>query len=182
VVIGLAGTYVIVSFGENAQVAGSSPLVGTFLALGAAFAWACYMITTKVLVDRKDSKTGIRYSPEYVTFTTFAVSVIPTLAIVLFTGFPRDWIGGGLGVIDLAYLGVVTSAVAFLIFNIGMKIIGVSRAAVNQLVFPAVAVILSYFLLGQTVNLTEIVGIAMIVVGVLVAQLVGEGSRLRGAV
>lgn len=176
VAIGLAGTYVIVSLGERAQVTGSSPLEGSVLALGAALAWACYMITSKVLIDRRDQKTGIPYAPEYVTFTTFAISVLPTLVIVLLTGLPQDLTGSGVGLVDVVYLGVVTSAFAFLIFNVGMKTIGVSRAAVSQLIFPAVAVILSFFLLGQTVNLTEVAGIVMIVIGVIVAQLVGKGA------
>jgi drug/metabolite transporter (DMT)-like permease len=173
VVLGIVGTGVIVALGGRAQLAGPAPLLGSLIALGAAFFWACYMVTTKVLTGMKDVKAGFEYTPGYVTLVTFVLAIVPTLAIVVATGLPPDLAVGAPGLEAVLYLGVVTSAFAFLIFNVGMKIIGVSRAAVNQLLFPAVTIILSYFLLGETVNLADLIGIGMIVFGVAIAQFSG---------
>lgn len=173
VVMGIVGTYAIVVLGEQAQVTGSMPLEGSLLALGAAFSWSFYMICTRILIGTKDRKTGIAYTPEFVTLTTFLVSLVPTSAIVLFTGLPGASASNSEGLAAVVYLGVATSAFAFLIFNVGMKIIGVSRAAVNQMLFPAVTIVLSYFMLGETVNFLELGGITVIVVGVVVAQRFG---------
>lgn len=180
VMAGIAGTYVIVWFGEQAKIAGSSPFEGSLIALGAAFSWACYMITSRALTGMKDGKTGFVYTAEYVTLSTFVIAIIPTFLLVVLTGLPRDPLGGVVGFEAVFYLGIVTSAFAFLIFNIGMGIIGVSRAAVNQLLFPAVTVVLSYFLLGEVVNLPDVIGIGMIVSGVVIAQLFGEGREPKG--
>jgi len=175
VAFGIFGTYVILALGERAQLAGPAPLLGSMIALGAAFSWACYMVTTKVLIGMKDGKTGLPYTPEYATLGTFLVSLLLTFVVVLFTGFPRGPTDDFIGVASVIYLGVVTSAFAFLIFNVGMKIIGVSRAAVNQMLFPAVTIVLSYLLLGETVNAIELAGIGMIVLGVVIAQRFGGG-------
>lgn len=181
VMVGIAGSFVIVWFGEHAQVAGSMPLEGSLIAIGAALSWAFYMLVSRVLTGMRDGRTGSLITPEYVTLSTFVIALVPTTVIMVATGLPPDPLGGVVGLESVLYLGVVTSAFAFLIFNTGMKIIGVSRAAVNQLLFPAVTVVLSFYLLGETVNLPDVVGIGLIVLGVVVAQLLGSGYRQHPA-
>lgn len=180
VAMGIAGTYVIVWLGQQAQATGSMPLEGSLLALIAAFSWACYMITTRVLTTTKDIKTGLTYTPEFVTLGTFVISLLPTFLIVLFTGVLVSPADGLLGLAAVVYLGVATSAFAFLIFNVGMKIIGVPRAAVNQMLFPAVTIITSYLVLGETVNAIELAGIGLIVLGVVIAQRLGAKYQSWG--
>ena len=70
----------------------------------------------------------------------------------------------------LLYLAILTSAFAYLLFNKGIRLIGASGSAINQLLFPIVAVILSYFVLGEELNLWEALGISMIGAGILIAQ------------
>ena len=85
VLAGIFGTYLIVWFGQGAGIAGVQPAVGIVVALLASFSWAGYMITTRILIGKKDPKTGILLGPEYVTFWTFLIATIPTLLIVLAT-------------------------------------------------------------------------------------------------
>ena len=168
VVAGIIGTFIIVILGEGAGFVGSQPLLGSIVAISAAFFWAGYMMTTKMLIERGRAK-GI--TPEYITFYNFLFAIPVTLALVLVSGSWPTFISlqpSGLGLV--LFLGVVASGAAFLIFNEGIRLIGVSRAAVNQLVFPAVAVSLSYVLLGETINLAEAAGMVLIVTGIVVAQ------------
>lgn|SRR5487761_1281976 len=176
VMLGVVGTFVIVTFGQGAKIAGANPTLGEIFSALAAFSWAGYMILAKVLMGRKDKKTGVVLEAEYVTFTTFLIAVIPTLIITAATSPLSDLLKTATTGLELIlYLGVFASAIAFVIFNVGMRLIGVSRAAVNQLLFPGVAVLTSYFLLGEVVNLEEVVGIALIIVGILIAQLFSRG-------
>jgi len=169
------GTYVIVSFGEGAGIKGAQPIAGIIIALLAALSWAGYMITTKVLIGRKDRRTGITLSPEYVTLLTFVIAIIPTLIIVAMTSHISDLENAQIiGIGFVLYLGVLTSAVAFVMFNVGMKIIGVSSAAINQLLFPGIAVLISYLFLGEIVNLADLVGIGLIIIGIIVAQMISR--------
>ena len=179
VVLGIAGTYVIVAFGQGAGIKGAQPLVGVVISLIAALSWAGYMITTKVLIGKTDRKSRISLSPEYVTFTTFIIAIIPTLVIALATSHPSNILGtqiSGLGLV--IYLGVLASGVAFVMFNIGIKRIGVSTAAINQLLFPVVAIIVSYLILGELINGADIFGIALITFGIIIGQFVGHSQPI----
>jgi drug/metabolite transporter (DMT)-like permease len=181
VMLGIFGSIIIVSFGRSVQIVGTNPFLGEVSAILSALSWAGYMLISKVLMGMKDSKTRLSISPEYITFMTFILAILPTFLIAglatdppwgVFTSSPA-----GLGI--ALYLGVVASAFAFLIFNIGMKYIGVSRAAVNQLLFPGVALLLTYVLLGEIINIADVTGIVLIIIGVVVAQINGINRVFR---
>jgi drug/metabolite transporter (DMT)-like permease len=170
VVLGIIGTFIIVALGEKASFEGSSPLLGSLVAIISAFSWAGYMVTSRYLVSRK-TNSGEKTSAEYVTFNTFLFAVPVTLVMMLITSSGRYFLNSSpIGIFYIVYLGVAASGVAFLVFNKGLKLIGLTGAAINQLLFPAVAVILSFLILGETINLYSIAGMSLIVVGILLAQ------------
>lgn len=174
VVMGLIGTYLIVSYGEGAIVTGSRPVFGALIAVMAALSWAGYMITTRILVGRKRS-TGQLVRPDYATFNNFLFAIPIALVFTIFSGSGSSFlVFSPIGLAYMAYLGILTSGVAFLIFNIGIKLIGVTAAAVNQLVFPAVAVIISYFALGELLNYPELAGMGLIITGIVLAQIISR--------
>lgn len=174
VLLGIIGTFLIVSFGEGAGLTGNQPIFGAMLAFMAALSWAGYMITTRILVSRK-RKSGKLVGPEYATFNNFLLAIPISLVFTIISGSGTNFLAfSPAGLAYMAYLGILTSGVAFLIFNIGIKLIGVTAAAVNQLVFPAVAVIISYFALGETVNIPELAGMGLIIAGIAMAQLLSR--------
>lgn len=174
VVLGIIGTFLIVASGEGAGLTGSQPIFGAILAVTAALSWSGYMITTRILVGRK-SRSGQLVRPEYATFNHFLLAIPITMVFSIISGSGASFlIFSPTGLAYMAYLGILTSGAAFLIFNIGIKLIGVTAAAVNQLVFPAVAVIVSYFTLGETVNIPELAGMGLIIAGIAIAQILSR--------
>ena len=171
IVLGLFGTFLIVEFGEGASFTGSQPILGGVIAILAALSWAGYMITTRILVGRKRN-SGQMVRPEYSTFNNFLLAIPLSLVLAVISGSGSNFLAiSPTGLAYMAYLGILTSGVAFLIFNVGIKLIGVTAAAVNQLVFPIVAVIISYFALGEIVNIPELAGMGLIVAGIAIAQI-----------
>jgi drug/metabolite transporter (DMT)-like permease len=171
VLIGIFGTFVIVAFGEKANFTGSSPVLGTIIALSSAFSWAGYMVISRYLAGRKTS-SGDGRSAEYVTFNTFLFAVPVAIILMLITSSGQYFFqSSASGIFYVGYLGIVASGIAFLLFNKGMKLIGITRAAINQLLFPAVTVFLTFFIFGAIVNWYELAGMVMIVCGILLAQL-----------
>jgi drug/metabolite transporter (DMT)-like permease len=172
VISGIIGAYVIVSFGEKANLSGADPLLGVMIALSTSFFFAAYILTSRVLTNRKyDASSDKIISPEFVTLMTFLLAILPTFVAVVLTGSSSQLLQRSLeGFLLILYLGVAASGIAFLLFNMGLKIIGAGRAAINQLLFPAVAVILSYIFLGLTVNAADVVGIVLILGGIVVSQ------------
>src|SRR5579884_3196658 len=186
VALGLAGTYLIVVYSSDVKVTGSYPILGIVSALCAAFSWAGYMVLSRVLMEEKETKENLResaISPDKLTFNTFLLAIPTTFVLSLVASLP---VGGYLSAVSkndyeplvyVVYLGVLTSAFAFLIFNVGMRRIGVSASAINQLLFPVVAVILSFFL-GEVLTLSEVSGMALIATGIIIAQVSQEeGER-----
>ena len=172
VLLGIFGTFIIVVFGENASFTGSSPIIGTLISLGASFVWAGYLIMSRFLISRK-SASGAQKSPEYITLYTFLFAIPLTLLLMLATSSGKYFLQPSPnGIFYVGYLGIAASGLAFLLFNKGMKLIGITRAAINQLLFPAVTVIVTFFIFGATVNLFEIVGMFFIIGGILIAQLI----------
>ncbi|MDA4112294.1 MAG: DMT family transporter, partial [Thaumarchaeota archaeon] len=170
VALGVFGTIVIVALGEKANFAGSSPVLGSIIAIVSAFSWSGYMITSRYLVGRK-STSGEGTSPEYVTFYTFLFAIPFTVIAMLLTSSGRYFLNSSPnGISYMLYLGIAVSGIAFLIFNKGMQLIGITGAAINQLLFPAISVILSFFIFGETINLYDLAGMSMIVIGILSAQ------------
>lgn len=179
VVLGIIGAFVIVAFNGNARISGAEPLIGILSALGTSFFFAAYIITSRILIGRKYSVfSNISISPEFVTLMTFLISILPTFVIFGLTSPLQGLFHPSIeGILLVLYLGVVTSGIAFLFFNTGLKIIGASRAAINQLLFPAVAVILSYIFLGESINLASALGIILILGGIIVAQRITQLIR-----
>ena len=172
VLLGIFGTFIIVIFGENATFTGSSPLVGTLIAVGASFIWAGYLVIARFLISRK-TRSGMQKSPEYVTVYTFLFAIPLTILLMFVTSSGRYFLQPSpSGILYVGYLGIAASGVAFLLFNKGMKLIGITRAAINQLLFPAVTVIVTFFIFGATVNLPEVAGMLLIIAGILIAQLI----------
>ena len=171
VLLGIFGTFVIVVFGEKASFAGASPVLGTIIALSSSFSWAGYMVLSRYLIGRKTS-SGAGRTAEYVTFNTFLFAIPITIVLMLATSSAQDFFKSSpAGVFDVSYLGIIASGIAFLLFNKGMKLIGITRAAINQLLFPAVTIVVTFFIFGAIVNLYELGGILLIVSGILLAQL-----------
>jgi drug/metabolite transporter (DMT)-like permease len=178
VLSGIVGAYVIVAFGEKADLSGADPVLGVVIALGTAFFFAAYIVSSRMLIGKRYNKSSNRIiSPEFVTLMTFLIAIIPTFALVALKGSYSLLFQTSLeGILLVVYLGVVASGIAFLLFNTGLKKIGAGRAAINQLLFPAVAVVLSYIFLGLSINAADLIGIALILGGILVGQ---RFTRLR---
>src|SRR5260370_38319574 len=92
------------------------------------------------------------------------------LAPVLAGGSP-GWLltARGLGV--TAYLGIVTTALAYLLYGRGLRTVPAPVAVTLGLAEPVVAAILGIVVLGERLTITDIVG--LVLVGLALATLVG---------
>jgi drug/metabolite transporter (DMT)-like permease len=78
----------------------------------------------------------------------------------------------------LAGVGFVASFLAIQTFYAGARRIGAAKAALISTVEPPIIVVLSFIFLGQTLTPIQLVGAALILIGVIVAQ---TAPRPRGA-
>jgi drug/metabolite transporter (DMT)-like permease len=160
------GGVLVVTFGDVDQVAteGGTPVIGNLLLLVAAVTWALY----SVLGGRASARHGSLVTTAFATGTG-AIFCIP-LAVWELGSTPIGGAGQGT-LLGIAYLGVVSTAGAFYLWNRSIDRLG---AAVPGLLFFAQPVVGG--LLGATL-LGEHLGSAFFAGGVLVAVAVILGLR-----
>jgi drug/metabolite transporter (DMT)-like permease len=153
------------------QAAGDRPLLGSLLVFLGVVSWALYSIGSRQLMERHSALT--------VNWTTLLVATILQIPLLwtdrkmldagLGSVTPADWIA-------LGYLVLFATAIAQQAWLFGVKGIGPSRASVLGNLTPVAAVVLSAVLLKESVGMSEILGIALILTGVWVVD--RQTSRL----
>ena len=168
----------LVIFG--AQQGGAEPssarLLGDLMELGAATAWAA-SLTIGAVVLRKESLLG------YVTLMVLIGTALLAPLGALAQGY-RDvpswrietWLAAG-------FLGVFSTAVAFVLFFWAVRRFGPSIAAMVAYLTPIASLVLALFVLAERPDPIQIVGAAVIVLGVRLAarrSRLPQGSRRDG--
>lgn len=77
----------------------------------------------------------------------------------------------------LLKLAVFASTLAFVFFTIAVRVIGVARTSVFANLIPVFTAVFSYFLLRESIDLSKILGIIIVISGIYLSQ----SARLKGA-
>ena len=128
---------------------------GVALALGAGLSYAVYAVLVKDVV-RRVPPLGLAA----LTFSVSALSLLPALVLERPVADVRAW---GL----LAYLGIVPTAVAYIVYLFGLRTTSVTVAGVLTLVEPLTATLLGVLFFGDRLGLAGAVGAALLVSAVL---------------
>jgi DME family drug/metabolite transporter len=132
----------------------SAPGIGLALAAGAGYAG--YAVIAKHLLDRGGTPEGVMAA----VFGTGALALLPALALVD-TG---DLLTAD-GLALAAYLGVVTTALAYVLFARGLQRIGASETATLTLAEPVTAMALGFAVLGERPGAAAVAGAALVLAG-----------------
>ncbi len=157
-VAAVAGCAVLVTGGQG----GDASAGGVGLALAAGLCYAIYAVTASRLITAG--------SPEDAVMGLLFGGAAVLLAPVLAAG-PAGWLLSARGLAVTAYLGIVTTALAYLLYGRGLRTVSAPVAVTLGLAEPVVAAVLGLVVLGERLTATEIVGLAL--VGLALASLVG---------
>ena len=143
-----------------AGMAGSATTFGILTGLGSGFAYALYSIFGVVLLKR--------YHPFTVTVYTFTIAGIVSLLI----SNPTEQIpvlisGGSSAMVTAVAMGIVTAAIPYLLYTLGLRDMEASRASVLATAEPMVAAILGILVYHEDVTPTKLLGIALILGAIL---------------
>ena len=164
--LGFAGVAALV--GVNA---GSSELIGIVEMLGVALCWA---VSPVVVVKRLPGLSGLGLTAAAVLlngciFLPLAMRHLPSPGSLS----AQTWLA-------VLGLGVVCTAVGFLVYIALIREAGPSRTAVVAYVNPLVAVVLGVLVLGEPLTLGIMVGMPLILVGSFLATAPALGRRAKG--
>lgn len=149
---------------------------GDLLALSAAFSWAVYTVAIKRVLPL--------YSGFFVTRKLFFYGVITAIPLLLFQKEPfhlnllanfthPEYI------MNFAFLVIMCSIVAYLIWNEVMRILGPVTANNYLYIQPLVTMIAGYFVLGENIVLLGYIGCVLIIGGLVYSDKCPDGFRLR---
>jgi len=158
VALSVLGAALIVGVLSGGQLFGSRTQVGDWLAIGSGLAYSSWYIFGKML--------GRNREPAAVAFVGMCFGAVFLFLIALGAGalqFPNDAIAWEL----LALLGLVPTALAYLSYLAGLRLIDATKASVFAIMEPITAVILGALLLQETLSYDSLLGFALIVSSIL---------------
>jgi drug/metabolite transporter (DMT)-like permease len=157
--ISFIGVYFISSQGEPGVLAFKKPL-GVMLAAGSSLIWSLYWIY--------NVKKGMNETLQLLLNFFFA-SVYITLFILIFNDFRNlDMTGITLAV----YAGIFEMGITFILWIKAMKLTA-SNDKISNLVYiaPFLSLFFIHYFVGETIYVTSLIGLSLIVVGILIEKL-----------
>lgn len=136
---------------------------GMLLALGAGGSYALFALMTKALLHD--------HAPETVTAVVFSLGALLLLPLLFFVDI--SWLARPSGLMAALWLGVIATALAYLMYTRGLAQTPVATAVTLSLAEPLTAALLGIFLLGESVTGSILAGMALIFSGL---ALLGGGG------
>ncbi|MEK4750420.1 EamA family transporter [Niallia sp. FSL W8-0177] len=139
-----------------------SSMLGGISLIIAALTWALMSVLIKCLPSDYTQIVVNTYATliAFVVLTPFVITKLSNLNMSELTN-PSIW--GG-----LLYLGIVSTAIAFLLWNRGLQMLNASGGGVFFFFQPVVGTLLGWLILGETISITFWFGSFLILLGVLI--------------
>lgn len=155
----------------NLGAAGGDAWKGHLLFVAAGFCWAVYTVASKAWSVEPLQATALvsvismlLYLPAYLVFGDPRLASAP-LDEIVFQGISQ---------------GLFAAILALLCYTRAVALLGASRGAIFAALVPAVALVLAYPVLGEVPNNVELVGVAVVVLGMLQALGLLKGPHTAG--
>jgi len=159
IILGIFGISLVLSNGKL-NFFTSSTLIGDLLMVFDGLLWAGYTIVGKNLISR--------YDTDAVTAWAFAIGVVTLIPFVMWTGIqvPSSLVTWA----SILYLALLCSFFGYLIWYWTLKVEDASRIAVYIYLIPFFTAIMAFFLLQEEITLIKVVGGAVTVIGIYLAE------------
>jgi drug/metabolite transporter (DMT)-like permease len=167
--VSFAGVLMIVAGSGKKLSLGSDELFGDAASLVGAAVWGYSMILQQPLIAR--------YGAHQVTFGTVATGMAGLTLAAVPPAFTLHWTEVGWIYIIIAIIsGVLSVAVANILWSYGIRHIGAGKTANFNNLVPVVALLVAFFALHENLYAIELVGAAVTILGVWIAR--RAGARL----
>jgi drug/metabolite transporter (DMT)-like permease len=156
-VLGLAGVVALISGGRLRFWRSLQGSVGDLIVLTAVALWALYSILGKRVMERRSALSASAFS---------ALLGLP----LLLAAAAWELAGSGLAlkpriILSLIYIGIAPGVIGLLSWNAGIRRLGASGAMVFYNTLPLYGALLGYFVLGEPLGLSHLLGGALIIGG-----------------
>jgi len=166
-VVCISGILMLISNGSWSKLAAFHFSKGDLWILAGAFAFAIY----NVLVRKKPTSiSAINFL--FIIFSIGTLMLFPFYLRELFFEAPTNWNPILIG--SIVYLGLGTSAIAFLCWNLAIQKLGAGRTVLFGNLIPVFSIIEAVILLGEKMTSAHIISGIIVVSGLAIANLKGK--------
>lgn len=160
VMLSLAGVLTVITRGDWTALAKLSFNYGEILLLGAVASWILYTTLVKVVMRKVQPLMAT-------TLSTLLGAAMLGLASLGEQGWTRLGAVSTQTAFELVYLAIFPSFLAFLLYNLGVKEIGASKASAYINLMPVNAVLIAALFYGESVTTAQLAGMTLVMTGVL---------------
>ncbi len=148
---------------------------GDLLAVGAALLWAIYSIIIQNVAGKKINILTL-------TRRIFFYGLVTMIPLMFYLDFSvtKETLLVPTNLLNLLYLGVVSSAICYITWNKAMEILGAVVASTYIYIIPVVTVIFSFFILDEKITVYMLSGIVLVLSGLILSQEQKRQPRQRG--
>ena len=167
VTLSIIGACLVAGFNIDGN---SNMVLGIILILLSVFSWIIFSYLSAPLQQK--------YSP---IKNTFYQSLFGTLFFLITLPFnSTSLIGINMtGILNLLFLGVMCSAICYILYNYALKHISVVVCSIFINLLPIVTIIASMFILNETINLIQAIGAALIIGSVFIVTKKEETKQIE---
>ena len=151
----LIGTVLLVGF-DSVEGQRDDLLLGVMFSLSAAVTYAIVILCGRFL--------AAKYHPLQVTSVGFSAGSLALLLANLIVGI--DPVETAQGWLLIVYLGVVPSALGYLLLQMGLRTVSATAASIVSMLEPTVAALLAWIFFGEKLAASGIAGAALLMVSI----------------
>lgn len=173
--ISTSGVILLILYGEKKIIYENNiSLKGILLLFGAVFSAIGYLITAKKLLKKEINPTTIvAYQNLFGSLYFFPLFLIFEKSNFNFSLFKNKEL-----FLNILYLAILPSTLAFIFYNICLREIGINRSNIFTNFIPVVTAISSFLILKEKFSLTKILSILIILIGVFISQIKKKKEEL----
>jgi drug/metabolite transporter (DMT)-like permease len=158
-VVALLGVSLAISGGDPASLLRGEIGRGDLYIFGAMLSWATFSVVGKIILKELTPRLAITYACLVGTAALAVPAVIEGGLAGVSRYSPEMWL-------SLAYLGLMGTVLAFILYYQGIKAIGPSKTTIFINLVPIWAMTLSTIILGERITLSLVLGAALVISGV----------------
>lgn len=148
--------------------------LGDILSLAACFSWSVYSLILRRL--------NLNYDVWYITRKTFFYGVVTAVPFLFFTpelNNPVALLSNPDVIMNLLFLGVGASCVAFVLWSMTIKSLGAVKANNYMYFQPVVTMVASYFILHEGITVIGVLGCALILGGLWFGDYISRRNSMK---
>jgi len=170
IIISVIGAIIVISRGNFIELLNGNVGWGEFYIFCCVLTWVAYTLIGKAIMTDLSPLVSVSYSSIVGAVALFVPAYFEGMMRDLVHYSTADWFG-------IFYLGFFGTVLGFVWYYQGIKIIGPMKASQFINFVPISAVLLAFFMLGESITLSLLVGTIFVVSGVYLTNTVPLAHR-----